>query len=89
MIVVKTDNSNLFETAYFVLRSDADKTQNEALDLLGEATRLVNQGSEDKKTRKEKKKRFGRFAAFCIFLLGVIFGSGSTIIAFYIIDLIR
>ena len=89
MIVVKTDSSNLFETAYFVLRSDADKARDETLDLLGEATRLVNQDCDDKKKRKEKKKRFGRFAAFCIFLLGVIFGAGSSIITFYIIDLIR
>jgi hypothetical protein len=89
MIMVKTDSSSLFETAYFVLRSDADKTRDEALDLLGEATRLVNQSYNDNEKRKEKKKRFGRFAAFCFFLLGVIFGAGSSALTFFILDLIR
>ena len=83
MVVVKTDNSNVFETAYFVLRSDAERSRCESADLLGEANRIINQGNEEKTKRKEKKKRFGRFAAFCIFLLGVIFGSGSSFLLWY------
>ena len=82
MIVVKTDNSNVFESAYFILRSDSDKSKSGALDMLSEATRIVNESDESKKTKKEKKKRFGRFAAFCIFLLGVIFGIASSFLAY-------
>ena len=80
MIVVKTDNSNVFETAYFVLRSDSDKEKNDALNMLEEANRIVNEGNEEKKSKKEKKKRYGRFAAFCIFWLGAIFGGSAAII---------
>ena len=84
MIVVKTDNSNVFETAYFVLRSDSDKSQNDALDMLSEANRIVNEGSEEKKNKKEKKKRYGRFAAFCIFWLGAIFGGSAAVITWIV-----
>ncbi len=81
MIIVKTDKSDVFETAYFVLRSDADKSRSEALDMLGEANRIVNEGSDDRKSRRGKRKRFGRFAAFCFFLLGIVFGTGSSFLA--------
>lgn len=78
MIVVKTDKSNVFETAYFVLRSDAGKEDREARDMLSEANRIVNESTEKKRPRERKNKRFGRFAAFCFFLLGIIFGTGSS-----------
>ena len=82
MIMVKTDNSNVFESAYFILRADSDKSKSDALDMLSEANRIVNEGNDQRKGKKEKKKRFGRFAAFCIFLLGVIFGVGSAFLAY-------
>lgn len=78
MIIVKTDKSDVFETAYFVLRSDADKCRGEALDMLGEANRIVNDGNGEKRNDRIKRKRFGRFAAFCFFLLGIVFGTGSS-----------
>ena len=84
MIVVKTDNSNVFETAYFVLRSDSDKSKSDAIDMLTEANRIVNEGNDAKKSKKEKKKRFGRFAAFCIFLLGVVFGTAASFLVWLI-----
>ena len=56
MIVVKTDNSNVFETAYFVLRSDSDKSKSDALDMLAEANKIVNEGNEPQKSKKEKTK---------------------------------
>lgn len=84
MIVVKTDNSNVFETAYFVLRSDSDKSKSDAIDMLTEANRIVNEGNDTKKSKKEKKKRFGRFAAFCIFLLGVVFGTAASFLVWLI-----
>ena len=46
MIIVKTDRSKIFETAYFVLRADLDDGASEANDLLSEANRIVNEGSE-------------------------------------------
>jgi len=84
MIVVKTDNSNVFETAYFVLRSDSDKSKSDAMDMLSEANRIVNEGNESKKQKREKKKRFGRFAAFCFFLLGTVFGTCSSFLVWLI-----
>ena len=84
MIVVKTDNSNVFETAYFVLRSDSDRSKGDTVDMLSEANRIVNEGNEPKKSKREKKKRFGRFAAFCIFLLGVVFGTASSLLVWLI-----
>ena len=82
MIIVKTDRSKIFETAYFVLRADLDDGASEANDLLSEANRIVNEGSE-KKSKKDKKRRFGRFAAFCFFLLGLLFASAFWLITFW------
>ena len=83
MIIVKTDKSDVFETAYFVLRSDSDKNRGEALDMLSEANRIVNEGETGKKSKREKRKRFGRFAAFCFFLLGIVFGAGCSFLAWF------
>lgn len=81
MVVVNTSESELFETAYFVLRRDID--QRSKGDMVAEANRLVSESLEHR-GRGAHKREFsavsfiagvfvgafvGALAAFCICLL--------------------
>lgn len=83
MIIVKTDRSNVFETAYFVLRSELERGDADANDLLAEANRIVSENGT-RKPRTEKRRRYGRFAAFCLFMLGAGIGVLASFLAWLI-----
>ena len=73
MVMVRTSESNLFEMAYFVLRTDSDKTT-DPRNMIDEANSIVRSvcadGSHSKKEKRHKKG--GRIA---LFVAGMIFGA--------------
>ena len=69
MIVLRTNESALFESAYFVLRREREHTREQ--DMLAEATRLIGGGGEATPTRCKR----GRFLPFW---LGFLSGSGAA-----------
>ena len=79
MVIFETGKSDLFESAYFILRPDSDGAPHD--DLLSEANRIIASGSayfSRRKTRSGKWKYFflgtlSGFAALlaCHFLFGI------------------
>ena len=78
MIVLRPEKSSAFETAYFVLRSDLEKTPFDTEAMLLEANRLI---SENKPTRKRKKyaKKERIRSGFPFFCGGFLFGAAFLI----------
>ena len=71
MIMVRTGDNPLFETAYFVLRDDIERGGN---DLVAEANRLVAEAIAERKSANQKNKR--KLVSFlCGLLCGVIASS--------------
>ena len=76
MIVLRTKESALFESAYFVLRREREPAREQ--DMLAEATRLIGGGE---RKRGERRPR-GRLAAF---LLGLLSGGGISVLVWGIV----
>ena len=70
MIVLQTKESQLFESAYFILRRERP-APGQATDMLEEANRLIGAGSG---YMQRRRRRLGRLGAF---LLGACFGAAA------------
>ena len=68
MIVMQTQDSALFESAYFILRRQ--KAASGKTDMLAEANRIIGAGN-DYLSRRRKKSRY-----VWLFVLGACFGAG-------------
>lgn len=67
MIVLQTQQSAIFESAFFVLRRDNGSVQHD--DMLAEANRIIGEGVAVRKKRR-------RFRWACVsFLLGALLGA--------------
>lgn len=72
LIVLQTQKSALFESAYFVLRREKRCERKE--DLLAEANRIISEGSE---YFNRRRTRGGRLRVFLIgAMLGFLLGGG-------------
>ncbi|MBE6604983.1 MAG: hypothetical protein E7639_04690 [Ruminococcaceae bacterium] len=68
MIVLQTQQSAIFESAFFVLRPENGSAQHD--DMLAEANRIIGEGV----TVRKKRRRF--WWALASFLLGALLGAG-------------
>ena len=73
MIVLQTQGSTIFESAFFVLRRDNVGVRHD--DMLAEANRIIGEGV----TVRKKRRRF--WWGGCCFLFGAL--SGAAIFAFF------
>ncbi len=73
MIVMQTQDSGLFESAYFILRRQ--RVQGGKTDMLAEANRIIGEGSQ---YFERRRKRVG---IKWVFLLGVLCGAGLLALA--------
>ena len=69
MIVLQTQQSTIFESAFFVLRRDNAGTGVPCDDMLAEANRLIGEGV----TVRKKRRRL--WHTLCWFLAGSFFGA--------------
>ena len=74
MIVVKTQDSRVFEEAYFVMRTDSAASGE---DMVSEANRIIEKCCEK---RRDKRRRIDAsvLVPVCAFMLGSIIGSVIT-----------
>lgn len=56
MIVVKTDKSSIFETAYFLLRTDVSEPRVSGNEMLTEANRIISENSSYRKRHKDERR---------------------------------
>ena len=80
MIVVKTQDSRVFEEAYFVMRTD---TAASGEDMVSEANKIIERCCEK---RRDRKRRIDRemLVPICAFMLGSIIGSAITVLVMLI-----
>ncbi len=76
MIVVRTTDSKLFEEAYFVMRHDAGRGEEDRPDMLVEANRIL----EGSRLHTEKRRRPWPRILWCAlgFLGGALLGGGGV-----------
>lgn len=79
MIVVRTRNSRMFEEAYFVMRRGAGQSENDELDMLWEANRII-ESSLPHETRVPSlpTRAEGRLRRWIWFAAGLVSGSGTV-----------
>ena len=79
IIQVKDTKSPFFEEAYFVLKSSIDTSLNEKIDIVSEATSIINRYSPNISTNGPYRRKF----RLIFFILGAVFGGISmTLISF-------
>ena len=76
MIVVKTQDSKVFEEAYFVMRTD---TAASGEDMVSEANRIIEKCCEK---RRDKRRRIDAsvLVPVCAFMLGSIIGAAIAVL---------
>ena len=74
MIVVKTQDSKMFEEAYFVLKKENVTVQGK--DMVSEATRIIRQSAGQHTPEAPKKLPWQTWVGFAV---GVLSGSGVTL----------
>ncbi len=75
MIMVRTDHSSLFETAYFVLRNDDAPVATDENAMIREANRILAESAlSGKKKHTKSGKRRQRMLSLFFFLLGLLCG---------------
>lgn len=80
MIVVKTEESSIFEEAYFVVRRQAEKTH---MDMLAEANKII-EGCRCEKGKKEKGFGFIRLRDVFMIICGALAGGGIAVLVMYL-----
>ena len=76
MVVVKTQDSRIFEEAYFVMRTDTPASNT---DMVGEANRIIEACCEKRRERVQKMNLSVLLPIFA-FVGGSILGSGITLL---------
>ena len=80
MIVVKTQDSRIFEEAYFVMRTDVAASGE---DMVSEANKIIDKCCE-KRREKVKRVETAILVPICAFMGGSIIGSGITLLVMLI-----
>ena len=80
MIVVQGTASSMFETVYFVLKRDAEKSSRYGeKDMIGEANRIISENMLE--PTKKRSMNISRWASrIFTFLLGVLSGVGAMML---------
>ena len=86
MFLVRTPQSETFEMAYFVLRSDT-KGRGDQRSMIDEANSIVSAACKVGNSKKEESKKSIKRLVF--FLLGVIFGLALAVILLLTLGLLR
>ena len=76
MIVVKINDSNLFEEAYFVVKGGVERSRP---DMVSEANRIID-GCGEKRGREKNKDVKILIIPLLSFILGTLFGGGIAIL---------
>ncbi|MGI6166660.1 MAG: hypothetical protein ACOYIA_00775 [Eubacteriales bacterium] len=87
MIVLNGTGSSMFETAYFIVKPDADIRPHTHGDLLREANRIVEENSFSYCDRRRKTP--GRAVRVWLFVAGLLSGSLVTGLAWLLSAIIR
>lgn len=77
MVVVKTQDSRIFEEAYFVIRTGTSASGD---DMVGEANRIID-ASFEKRRERTNKSRISAAVSVLLFIGGALLGSGITLVA--------
>ncbi len=77
MVVVKTQDSRIFEEAYFVIRPG---TSASGEDMVGEANKIIESCCE-KRRERAKRSRLSAVFPLLLFIGGALLGSGITLLA--------
>lgn len=72
MVVIKTNDSEMFEEAYFVLKAGCES---ERLDMVAEAERIIDSSVSHCEHTKKKDKRKSIIIGACALFLGMVLGS--------------
>ena len=80
MIVVKTQDSRIFEEAYFVMRTDVAASGE---DMVSEANKIIDKCCE-KRREKVKRVETAILVPICAVMGGSIIGSGITLLVMLI-----
>jgi len=79
IILIKGDESSLFESAYFVLRREAEQSGARHEDMVREANRIIEKSLPAGAERIKKRQLFAhRVRSAAIFLGGCLFGCAAT-----------
>ncbi len=85
MIMVRTEESSLFEAAYFILRDSVEERTGS--DIVAEATKLVT--AADRGTVKKKRSRVSLYHPRLLFLaLGALLGITLALLALFLIRML-
>jgi len=76
MIVLKTQDSRVFEEAYFVMRTD---TAASGEDMVSEANRIIDSCLDKRRSRSSRGNR-AVLAPVCAFIGGTVLGGGLTLL---------
>ena len=79
IILIKGDESSLFESAYFVLRRGAEQSGARHDDMVREANRIIEKSLPAGAARIKRRELFaGRLRAVTIFLGGTLLGGTAV-----------
>lgn len=82
MIVVRTNDSSIFEEAYFVVKSNYDCKE---MDMVAEAERIIDSAMP----KKEKKKRLlGEKKTLMVGVCGAVIGTAVGIVLSFVFKMI-
>lgn len=77
MIVIRTQDSRMFEEAYFVMRGDGVSPADRQGDMLAEAYRIINGSLPSPEEKAPPTSRLRPLRQWLWFLLGAAVGAGS------------
>ena len=82
MIVLRTQNSQYFDEAYFVLRKEIKSKINNSNDMLREATRILEESEIYTPPTRKKRAR-----GWLFFLLGILLGALTSAVCFFLLGI--
>ena len=86
IILVQGTESSLFETAYFVLRKDAESRERSHSDIMKEANRIIERRLPASLSRVRRRERILKRLKYCaFFLVGALLGGGSAAACFFML----
>ena len=87
MMVVRIEKSEIFETAYFVIRADA-ADRSESVDIVSEANRIVSQVCCDSIKQKKESGRI-KLRRVLFFILGTFSGGAIVSALIFLVEMLR
>ena len=83
IILVQGAESSVFETAYFVLRKNAEMREKSHSDIMKEANRIIERRLPSNLFRARRRERIRKRLKCCAFFIaGTLFGGASASVCF-------